>query len=271
MRYPAKAGQAECPRLHVGQAECPGQRGASLMPSSEEHLTIPVGSSWVNAIVSVKMSPVVVIATHPWGPMGGSMYDPHPTTACRLMEEAGCSVARFNFRGGINRGSSSVMDVKAVADWFTKPVDGRGPLASQVLLVGYSYGSMIAAAAAAEIPECIGYALLGPPLAYGWAVYLFNQGWLCQQAAESAGKPKLLMIGTDDVFCGVDQFRSFAETLPDPKTIVVKNGLDHFSLFRALPQALTEWIVTSFGVTSLESFAERGAQGNTTSSGPTRA
>merc|ERR1719277_2215702 len=102
------------------------------------------------------------------------MHEPHPMTACRLLASAGCSVARFNFRGGINRGESSINDVKAVAEWFTQPRDGKEPLASQVLIVGYSYGSVIAATAAAEIPQTIGCAVLAPPLRFSWAVYLFN-------------------------------------------------------------------------------------------------
>merc|ERR1719265_2170034 len=116
----------------------------------EQAVSIPVGRSWVNARVNVQQSPVVVIATHPWGPMGGSMHDPHPVTVCQFFGEAGCSTARFNFRGGINRGMSSVQDVKAVAAWFTQPRDGQAPLASQVLIVGYSYGTMPACAAASQ-------------------------------------------------------------------------------------------------------------------------
>lgn len=233
---------------------------------NEQPVQIPVGGSRLNALVVVQRSPVVVIATHPYGPMGGSMHDPHPATACSVMAQAGCSTARLNFRGCINRGKSSVADVVAVAEYFTKPSGDQPPLASQVLLVGYSYGSMIAAAAAAEIPECIGYALLGPPLDYGWFIYLFNQGWLVEQACKSAGKPKLLMIGTNDVFCSIKSFRSFVEELPDPKKAVELDGLDHFSLFRPLSQALSTWITAEFGVPTLAAFAENGAAAGNASS-----
>jgi hypothetical protein len=30
-------------------------------------------------------SPIAVIATHPWGPLGGSMADPHPRTVAALV------------------------------------------------------------------------------------------------------------------------------------------------------------------------------------------
>ena len=82
--------------------------------AKEEH-HIDVGNSYVDALVTVAQSPVAVIALHPWGPMGGSMGDPHPHTVVRLFGRAGCSTARFNFRSGLGFGNSSVEDVKAVA------------------------------------------------------------------------------------------------------------------------------------------------------------
>merc|ERR1711939_588064 len=130
---------------------------------NERSVRIPVNAwSSISARVVVNPSKVVVIASHPWGPMGGSMHDPHPVTVCQLFSKAGCSTARFNFRGGVNRGISSVEDFKTVAEWFTQPRDGQEPLASQVLLVGYSYSAVLAAAAAAEIPESIGYVSNAP-------------------------------------------------------------------------------------------------------------
>merc|ERR1719393_986484 len=133
--------------------------------------------------------------------MGGSMHDPHPQTTCRLFAQAGCSTVRFNFRSGINRGLSSVEDFKAVAAWFTQPRDGKEPLASQVLIVGYSYSAVIAAAAAAEIPESIGYVSNAPCISVAWAVYLFNYQRLRAMAADSHGKPKLVIHPNQDVFC----------------------------------------------------------------------
>eukprot|EP00928_Gymnodinium_smaydae_P088931 TRINITY_DN72966_c0_g1_i1.p1 TRINITY_DN72966_c0_g1~~TRINITY_DN72966_c0_g1_i1.p1 ORF type:complete len:264 (-),score=36.36 TRINITY_DN72966_c0_g1_i1:412-1203(-) len=225
----------------------------------ETLVSIPVGWAALTAQVLVQPSPVVVIATHPWGPLGGSMDDPHPVTVCRMMAEAGCSTARFNFRSGINRGPTSVADVKAVASWFTEPRDGNDALASQVLLVGYSYGSIIAAAAAAEIPQSIGYAVIGPPLAYTWALYLLNGGALLEQARNSSGKPKLALLGTEDIFCSVPAFESFVDSLPEPKTSMIKDGVDHFGMYRYLRESLDTWIRQSFACASLAAFAQSGA------------
>ncbi|CAE7547847.1 TEX30 [Symbiodinium sp. CCMP2592] len=226
----------------------------------EARHSIPVGNSSVDALVCVVQdSPIGVIALHPWGPLGGSMADPHPHTVCRLFGTAGCTTVRFNFRGGIGSGAGSVEDVKAVAAWMTKPNPlpeaGGRILCSHVLIVGYSYGSIIGAAAAAEIPSVIGYAALGPPLDYGWALYMFNAQNLRAQAARSAGKPKLLVVGTTDEFCSMKSFQGFADSLPGPKEMHVIEGANHFQLYSYLPEALTKWVISGFKVHSLEEFA----------------
>lgn len=231
----------------------------AVCDAMETLVDIPVGSGSVSAAVVVQPSPVVVIATHPWGPIGGSMHDRHPVTVCRLMARAGCSTARFNFRSGINRGVSSIEDVKSVAEWFTEPRDGKEPVASQVLLVGYSYGSVIAAAAAAEIPRSIGWVTVGTPLSYSWALYLLNGRRLLEMAADSAGKPKLLMLGTQDMFCSVSTLKSFAATLPEPKKVEIKDGADHFGMYPYLEESLSIWIGEVFAAPTLRAFASTGA------------
>merc|ERR550532_379427 len=127
------------------------------------------------------------------------------------MAETGCSTARFNFRGGLNRGLASIADVKAVADWFTEPRDGKEPIASQVLLVGYNYGSIVAAAAVPDLPKCIGFAILGPPLSYMKPFFMLNGDEMLARAANTAGRPKLLTIGTDDIYSPLNQFHDFAK------------------------------------------------------------
>ncbi|CAK9098884.1 unnamed protein product [Durusdinium trenchii] len=221
---------------------------------------IPVAGTTIEAQIHISLqSPIAVIATHPWGPLGGSMADPHPRTVCHTFGNAGCSTVRFNFRSGIGSGSGSVEDVKAVARWLTRPREEAGGriVASKILIVGYSYGSIIGAAAAAEIPEAFGYAMIGPPLDYGWALYMFNAANLRAKAASSAGKPKLLLVGTNDQFCSMQSFKGFADSVPGPKEMQVLNGSDHFNLFQSLPQALAEWVQRAFGV-NMPDFA-RGA------------
>merc|ERR1711941_55367 len=102
-----------------------------------------------------------------------------------------------------------------VAEYFTTSQEGRAPMASQVLLVGYSYGVLVAAAAGADIPELIGWATIAPCLDFAWAVYLFNGSTLRDQAAIE-GRPKLIIGSTNDTFCSESTIRGFAEEMPDP-------------------------------------------------------
>jgi len=186
------------------------------------------------------------------------MDDLHPSTACRIMAKAGCSAARFNFRSGIGRGAGSISDVKAVAAWFTESSDDSPPKASKVLIFGYSYGSIVGAAAAKEISSCIGFAVIGPPLAYLWALFLFNGGSLIAKAQETAELPKLLVVGTADGFCPLASFRSFVEKLPGPKQAVEIESADHFSLYQHLERLLKDWIPKTYGTADLHDFGARG-------------
>merc|ERR1740120_584167 len=238
----------------------PQPRQASSVCGGEELVQIPVQGSWLDAAVLVRRSPVVVIALHPWGPLGGSMDDPHPSIVCQTFAKAGCSTVRLNFRSGIGSGEGSVADVKAAAAWFVEPQDGLEPIASQVLIVGYSYGSVIGAAAAAEIPQCIGYVTLGPPLDYAWALYIGNGASLRARAADSVGKPKLLLLGTADQFCSEATFQGFLAQLPEPKKAEILNGIDHFSMHQRAPLAIMEWIPEAFGVPDVQTFAQEGSK-----------
>merc|ERR1719384_2561675 len=107
-------------------------------------------------------------------------------------------------------------------------------------------------------PECIGYVALGPPLDYAWALYIRNGSSLLARAKDSAGKPKLLLVGTRDQFCSEASFSKFVAELPEPKKAEILDGVDHFSLFQRLAAALAEWIPEAFGVADLRAFAASG-------------
>merc|ERR1712008_301034 len=81
------------------------------------------------------------------------------------------------------------------------------------------------------------------------------------EGCQSEGLPKLLMLGTEDAFCSVPAFQSFVDTLPEPKQAVVKDGVDHFSLYVHMRQALTDWIMSYLadGSADLQAFARSGA------------
>ena len=107
---------------------------------------------------------LAVIVCHPWGPLGGSMFDPNVQTLCNLLggDGAGLTTLRFNFRTGLGTGASSVADVRTACSFLLSRV-GRRP--QRILLVGYSYGASVVASAAPSIPAVC---QVGIPMSLLW-------------------------------------------------------------------------------------------------------
>jgi alpha/beta superfamily hydrolase len=63
----------------------------------------------------------------------------------------------------------------------------------RLVLIGYSYGSVIASAAAGEVPEVVAYAAISYPFTFAWALTLFQSGAFWAQA--QTDKPKLFIMG----------------------------------------------------------------------------
>lgn len=212
----------------------------------------------IDARVLLTGSAVAVIACHPWGPLGGSMHDIVVGQVVSTFAAAGCSTARFNFRSGIGRGWQSTDDVHHVARYLLHDLpEAQRP--SQLIVVGYSYGSLPSAAAATSIPECVGYVMIAPPIE-NWAanwIYCFNQGNLKERAASSSfgARPKLLLIGENDNFCSMTTFMRFAESMPAPKTVRVVEGMDHFRIYMHVSRQLTSWACEAWAISSLSELA----------------
>ena len=174
-----------------------------------------------------------VVCLHPWGPLGGSRDDPHVLTAANFFAGRGCHTCRVDFRGGVGRGHGSVADAVAAAAALR---DGG---CQRIVVVGYSYGSLIAIRAAAKLPDCVGWVAVNPPLSYAWFLYSFCSDHAA--AARASTLPKMLLHATEDVFCSNSSFDSFVETVPEPRTIVRVEGASHFDVRRPLAAALAEW------------------------------
>lgn len=217
-----------------------------------------VFSGAIDARVFVAGSAIALIAAHPWGPLGGSMDDIVVQQCVSTFAAAGCTTARFNFRSGIGRGWGSMEDVRLVANYLLHELpEAQRP--TQLIICGYSYGSLPAAAVATSIPECVGYVVIAPPLdnwAANW-IYCFNQRTLRNRATSSAfgARPKLLLIGDRDNFCSMETFSAFADEMPGPKTVRVLPGLDHFRIYTHVPRHLKEWASEAWGIESLTQLA----------------
>lgn len=230
------------------------------MTEKAVRVAVPTGyTRSISARVLLQRSAVAVICAHPWGPLGGSMHDIVVQSTLRTFAEAGLTTLRFNFRSGIGRGNQSADDVFFMARYLLEelPEEERP---TQLIICGYSYGSIPAAAAVMEVPEAIGFVVIAPPLDYASALYLFNQEALLARACDdttNAGKPRMLLIGDRDNFCSMETFQALAERMPGPKTVRVVAGYDHFQIYAAVPQQVRQWALSAFGLASLEELATR--------------
>ena len=100
------------------------------------------------------------------------------------------------------------------------------PPPKKVILVGYSYGSMIANAAAGKHDKIVGFVAVSTPFSVFWALSLFN-GSMLRNAAK-VNKPKLLIMGSSDAFCGESTFLQQFDDQKEPKTGYFVKDLDHF-------------------------------------------
>lgn len=213
----------------------------------------------VSGMLADRSTPLAAVICHPWGPMGGSMYDTHVCEMAGLLGvEGSITTLRFNFRYGIGRGRSSEADIRgACALLQTLDPPPRG-----ILLCGYSYGACVVADAAPKIDAVKAFAMISPPL--GPALLLFG-GRDPMAEARGSPKPKLMIVGDRDQFCSTQRFAICARTLAEPKRCNVVTtdevtacgdgcghshnvGVDHFSMFKRLADSLVPWVEETFGL-----------------------
>jgi len=125
---------------------------------------------------------------------------------------------------------------------------------TRLLIVGYSYGSIVAVAAATAVPEAVGFVAINPPLDVAWALFLFNGHQLLDQGKKTP-LPKLLIHATRDQFCSNESFDAFVDALPDVKLAVNVQGANHFDVVRHLPDAIRRFLRHAFDC-DLQRFAK---------------
>ena len=154
----------------------------------------------------------------------------------------GVTTLRFNFVGTqIGRGHKQVDQVKEAADFLLQGKHLNTPQQSDIssqkkrkapesiLLVGYSYGSLICGSATPSIPQCVGLIMIAPPLAVRHWLYLMNGNYHLAQARKRVSMNRLFVIGSKDNFTSEKIFREIVDTFPEASsTGAVLKGADHF-------------------------------------------
>lgn len=235
------------------------------------------------ALVADCKSRLAVVVTHPWGPLGGNMHNNVVVAVVLYFRRLGITTVRFNFAGSqIGRGNVQVQQVQFVVESLltgsrsssqsdvVSPIDpsndssdtkvsihteaaGAALSPTNVLLVGYSYGSLIASSASANIPSCIATISIAPPFGVQHWLLVFNAEHHLHQAAMQENMPRLFLIGDRDNFTSVSKFQSiiderFPSASATGSTGAVIKDADHFFGRREkdVMDVIGEWLLNTF-------------------------
>jgi alpha/beta superfamily hydrolase len=159
----------------------------------------------------------VVCHAHPLH--GGVMHFKVVFRAAKALQEEGLAALRFNFRGvgrseGVHdEGRGEQDDVRAALD----EVERRFP-SLPVVAGGFSFGSSMALRAGCADPRVRALFALGFPLSM-----LSETSYL-----QACTRPRLFVQGAADTYGGAEAIRGLVSALPEPKSVVVVPGADHF-------------------------------------------
>lgn len=190
-------------------------------------------------------SRVAVIVTHPWGPLGGNLKNNVVVATVLFFQKSRITTLRFDFAGSqIGRGHGEVQQVCDAADYLLRKLPNPP---SHILLVGYSYGSLISASASANIPECIGCISIAPPWSVQHWLLMFNSNYHLQQSRQRQDIPRLFVIGDHDNFTTEEHFLKMVKTFRKSTGAVLKDA-NHFFARREqdLMSIISQWLLQTY-------------------------
>jgi alpha/beta superfamily hydrolase len=177
----------------------------------------------------------VVCHAHPLH--GGVMHFKVVFRAARALQHAGVAALRFNFRGvgrseGVHdHGHGEQDDVRAAL----AEVERRFP-GLPLVLGGFSFGSNMALRVGCADERVRALFALGFPLSMVAETTFLD----------ACPKPRLFVQGENDEFGSGPAVEALVERLPQPKSLVIVPGSDHFFAghLDALQEAVHAWAAT---------------------------
>ena len=223
---------------------------AKSIPCKDHQIMVPSGARKIEAVLRCPTDIVDVdgdgatnaatcfVLTHPWAILGGDLNNNVPGELSYILSAHGFSTCRFNFRGvGRStgcctwRGHGEREDLKSVVDWLCEEQGMK-----KIVLVGYSYGSMISNSCADMRPEITSFVSVSTPFPCYWGLSLFNCMKMLSWARKSE-KPKLFICGSQDQFTSSRQYRKYVRSFPvrgrsdsrqNPFACYLLDDVDHF-------------------------------------------
>lgn len=255
------------------------------MPSTYEK---PFDVNGTHILVADMKSPLAVVITHPWGPLGGNMHNNVVKAVALYFQKQGVTTMRINFKGfGISRGYGEMKEVVDCCNFLLygqhishnnenkveqtttqiaeKPMYRKSNINGQeteensfqrhyaptsILLVGYSYGALIAGSASASIYNCIGYVLISTPLDVKHWLLMFNSRYHITRARNRQNFPRLMIQGSKDQFSSESSFHSLVDSFPSDTIGAVIKDMNHFFQGReaTVTKAIEKWILEAYPV-----------------------
>jgi len=178
------------------------------------------------------------LVCHPHPLYGGAFHNKVVFHTMKALNSFGFPVLRFNFRGvGMSQGThdnglGEVDDVRIALDWLDREFH------LPMIFAGFSFGAAIGLRAACpdtHVDSVIGLGL--PLLPTDERSYDLNFLHACN-------KPKLLVSGTRDQFGPRIRLEQFAQSLPEPKKLVLIEAADHFfeGRLKELRETIEAWV-----------------------------
>ena len=175
----------------------------------------------------------VVCHAHPL--QGGVMHFKVVFRVAKALQSENVAALRFNFRGvGRSEGSHDEGrgehdDVGAALDELARRFPGLPLLAA-----GFSFGSVMALRAGCADERVRALVALGLPISMVKDPSFLN----------ACTRPRLFVQGADDVFGPGPVLGDFVAKLPEPKTMVVVPGADHFfsGHLEPMQEAVRAWV-----------------------------
>jgi uncharacterized protein len=226
------------------------------MPSRvETELTI----DGANALLADLGSSLAVIVTHPWGMLGGNLHNNVVVAAVLFFQNIGVTTLRFDFCGSqIGRGYAQVAQVESIAQGLVQGKYTSKPAPKYILLIGYSYGSIIAASASKAIASiCLGYIAIAPPLSVqDWLVcFAARDHW---KRAKEANLPRLFILGSKDNFTKTATLEDWIQQEFASDTGAIIKEADHFFVRREkdVMNVIGQWIMQTYSLDQLTQFKD---------------
>lgn len=196
-------------------------------------IRVPDGPALEARLVPVANPKGGFVVCHPHPLYGGDMDNPVVIRAAEVVQAAGYTTLRFNFRGagaseGVHdKGRGEQEDVRAARAALATHL----PAGSRIGAMGYSFGAAMAARATRpSVPEAP-LGLIAPPL--GMYDFDFLQ--------TSPGR-LLLVAGTADSYCPVEALHRLAAITSAEERVI--EAADHFFFGKLYPlgEAIAAWL-----------------------------